>query len=409
MEKLETKSKIFTIFRINEKDPAKNELVLTIDRETKIGEYLVNPKSNQYKWIKKIVLVGFEKLPAGLRKDGLGFTSGSSGYLIPSLLYERFGEFEMTISTAGKNTIEKIDGKYKILLNHFDLRPVLDTLKSIKQESYVLRASTVGNFFNTQFPKYFEKEEQKALIYQKNQLRNLLSKEGILDNISNDDTKKLIDFLPEFIKFYGDKFKGDKKKLFGLTKNKKATEIVYLENIVKEFEKRLAAKAQNENNWQKFFRNYILIFNSNYIAIFEKENLSLSGKYPDFLPIDVYGYLDIYEIKKPNTELLKFDASHKNYYWSADLSKAISQAENYIYYADKNSSSLKEEMEKRESMEINIVRPRGFIVAGTREQLKDRAMKENFRLLNSSLKNVEVILYDDLLLNLKNLLERLKK
>jgi hypothetical protein len=407
---MEVKDKIFTIHRINEKDPAKNELVLSIDKEKKTGEYFVNPKSSQYKWIKKIDLLGFEKLPAGLRKDGLGFTSGSSGYLIPSTLFEKFGEFGLTISTTSKNIIEKVGNKYKVSLNYFDLRPVLDTLKSIKQESYVLRQSAIGNFFNKQFPKHFDRVEEKSLIYQKNQFRNLLNKEGILENISNEDIKKLIDFLPEFIKFYGDKFRGDAKKLIGLTKNKKATEIIYLENIVKDFERRLGAKVQNENNWQKFFRNYILLFNSNYIAIFEKENLSLTGKYPDFLPIDVYGYLDIYEIKRPNTELMKLDKSHKNYYWSTEMAKAISQVENYIFSADKNSSALKEEMEKRENnMEINIVRPRGFVVAGTREQLKNKAMKDNFRLLNNALKNVEIILYDDLLLNLKNLLGRLKK
>ena len=46
---------------------------------------------------------------------------------------------------------------------------------------------------------------------------------------------------------------------------------------------------------------------------------------------------------------------------------------------------------------------------GTRKQLKGELMEDNFRLLNNSLKNIEVILYDELLSNLKNFLKRIKK
>ena len=88
--------------------------------------------------------------------------------------------------------------------------------------------------------------------------------------------------------------------------------------------------------------------------------------------------------------------------------KAVSQVENYIFYANRNSLEIKEEIKKKEGMEIKVVRPRGFIIAGTRSHLKNEAMEDGLRLLNDSLKNIEIILYDDLLNNLKNLLERLR-
>ena len=110
-----------------------------------------------------------------------------------------------------------------------------------------------------------------------------------------------------------------------------------------------------------------------------------------------------------NTALLRPDRDRDNYYWSPELSKAISQVENYIDCANKNSRLLKEEIRKKEKIEIRVVKPRGFIIAGTSGQLKDESMEDNFRLLNDSLKNIEIILYDELLSNLKNFLKRLNR
>lgn len=323
-------------------------------------------------------------------------------------LSEKFDGFELIVSITDTNRIRKVGDKYRVVLNHFDLRTILSTFRSIKQESYNSLQATAKNFLSKNFPTRFKKVEDSGFIYQKNQFRNLLDKEEIIKNLSNRDVEKLIDFFPSFLKHYGDRLRG-RNRLLGISKNKDITEIVYLENVIKEFEKRLKAQTHNEHRWKKFLREYILIFNSNYTTILEKTSLSLSGKYPDFLLIDVYNYLDIYEIKKPNTVLLRLDKDRDNYYWSPELSKAISQVENYIECANKNSYQLREEIKKKEKIEIRVVKPRGFIIAGASEQLKDESMEDNFRLLNDSLKNIEIILYDELLNNSKNFLKRLNR
>ncbi len=407
--KRKIKPKITQIYYTDPENPKKQELVCNINQDKERIEYFLNPNSRQYNWIQKIIILGLKKLPAGFRRDGKGLTRGSWGYLILKSLYEELGDFGLTISTTKKNVIRKSKNKYEVTLNYFDFRSILDSLRVVKQEGYKSGVATAVNFLSKYFPKRFKRIQEAGLVYQRNQIRNLLNKEDVIENLSNEDIQILIDFFPKFINYYGNKFKDKKSKLLGITKNKKAAEIVYLENIIKKFESKLKAKTQSEYRWQEFFRNYILIFNSNYANIFEKKNLSLSGKYPDFLPIDAYGYLDIYEIKKPNTPLLKFDESRGNYYWSTELSKAISQVENYIYYANKTSSLLREEIKKKEKVEVKIVKPRGFIVAGTREQLKDEIIEDNFRLLNNSLKDIEIILYDDVLNNLKVFLKRLKR
>jgi len=403
-------NKIISKYYTNPDNSKDRRLVYNIDKEKKKIDYFLDPSSKcpQFKWIQKINLIGFTRLPAGFKRNGRGLTSG--GYLILRSLFEKLGEFELIISTTGKNTIRRLKNKdkYRVTLNYFDLRKILSVLRSINQESYNSLGVAVKNFLNRNFPRRFKKAKDGGLVYQRNQFRNLLNKEEVIKNLSNEDIQRLIEFFPEFIKYYGDKFK-TKDKLFSISKSKNATESVYLENVIKEFEERLKAKTQDEYRWQDFLRNYILIFNSNYTSILEKRNLSLSGRYPDFLLVDVYNYLDIYEIKKPNTVLLRFDKDRGNYYWSPELSKAISQIENYIHYANKNSAQLREEIKKRNGREIRVVKPRGFIIVGKREQLKDEIMEDNFRLLNDSLKNVDIILYDELLNNLKNFLKRLKK
>ena len=124
--------------------------------------------------------------------------------------------------------------------------------------------------------------------------------------------------------------------------------------------------------------------------------------------IDAYGYLDVYEIKKPQTTLLIWDSGRKNFYWHSELAKAITQTEKYMSSVARHRFELEDKL-RRKKVEARIVRPRGYIIAGRRSDLSKDGMQEDFRVLNDSLKNVDVICFDDLLDNLKALHERLTK
>jgi hypothetical protein len=67
------------------------------------------------------------------------------------------------------------------------------------------------------------------------------------------------------------------------------------------------------------------------------------------------------------------------------------------------------DIRKNKGVDINIVRPRGYIVAGLRSQLTSAKMKDDFRILCDSLKNVDVILYDDILESLETFVSRTGK
>jgi hypothetical protein len=378
------------------------EVVCRINRGTKTGAYFLIKAARQRDYVDRISLSGFTSLPSGLRRDGNGLPS--SGYLLLRHLSETLGKFELIIDGSAASSL---DGK-RAVLNHDDLRSLLRTMRTIKAQRFREINGTVESFLHSHFPAKFGEPEDTDVEYRPNAIAEILKKQQALDKLSKDDVEALGGLFPEFIKKYGTAGSG-KKKLFILSDSKKATEVVYIEKIVADFERKLTAKNQTEQSWQEFLRNYILLFNSNYATVLEKENIALLGtKFPDFLLIDAYSYLDIYEIKKPSTNLLKKDKSRGNYYWDVELAKAISQVENYIANADRHGASLCDEIRKHRKLEVRVIKPRGFIIAGMRSQLTDEIMEDNFRLLNNSLKNLSIILFDELLDNLKNFLSKLK-
>jgi hypothetical protein len=104
--------------------------------------------------------------------------------------------------------------------------------------------------------------------------------------------------------------------------------------------------------------------------------------------------------------LLRYDKGRGNYFWDAEISRAIIQTEKYISNIERHRFELENTLKKSAS-QARIVRPSGFIIAGRRSDLKNEEMAEDFRVLNDSLKNVDVICFDDLLDNLTALQKRL--
>jgi hypothetical protein len=381
-----------------------NKVVCRINRQTKQGEYFLHPKSGSRDFVSKILLSGFTTLPTGLRRSGYGLTT--VGYRILRALFQQLETFELTIDKNAESTATKSGQSYRVILKHADLTGMLDSLRRIGGEKFREQNLAIAEALFGHFPKVFSKPE-KDTAYRAGDLAALLANKATLKKLSPKDVDTLGSFLPGFLNYFGSTIKAP-KKLLALSETRNAAEIIYLDKIIKEFERRLKQKTQNENSWQEFLREYILIFNTNYASSLEKESIALQGKYPDFLLIDAYNYLDIYEIKKPNTQLLKKDESRGNYYWDVEIAKAISQVENYIAYADRHGSVLREDIKKRKDIDIRVLKPRGFIIAGQRSQLQGEIMEDNFRLLNSGLKNLEIILYDELLDNLRTFLKRLK-
>lgn len=383
--------------RIIEKKNEDDVLIWRINRNTKKGYYKVLAGSSQFNQCERIDIEGFDRLPSGFYANGYGLTAGGSAILRE--VFAKYGKkIKAKVMATGRNRIDARGRKVDVTLLHSDLTSINQTVRSIKsQRNEEVKTATLG-FLGTKFSQF---REFKGLApkYAPGSLGEVLSQSGIENRLSNDDQEKLEEFIPEYLSNIAGTLKA-KKKLKIVYDTLDAGKTLYLSKALAEFEKRLDADSANENVWQKFLSEHILLLRSSYGEVLEKESVSLRGKFPDFMLIDPYGYLDIYEIKKPRTPLLSLDRSRNNYYWSTELSKAISQTENYLYQAQRSSDTLMNDIRKSKRIDVNIVRPRGYIIAGRRSQLRTAKMQDDFRILNESLKNIDVILYDDLVTGL---------
>ena len=63
---------------------------------------------------------------------------------------------------------------------------------------------------------------------------------------------------------------------------------------------------------------------------------------------------------------------------------------------------MAKDITREKKIDVKVVRPRAVVIMGTNAQLDSLEKEEDFRVLRQSLKNIEVILYDELLERLKN-------
>ena len=121
---------------------------------------------------------------------------------------------------------------------------------------------------------------------------------------------------------------------------------------------------------------------------------------PDYLFPTLDGFIDVLEIKLPRHEVIKSDPSHPgSYAWSPEASKAIGQVVNYLYEMELNQLQLQKKINqkysKQLSREINVIKPRAFILIGMEDDW-DGETKEAFRKLNHTLHGIQVITYTEI-------------
>lgn len=381
-------------------------LFAELDRTKRRGKYIIRPASNQHQFCREVELIGFDSIPSGLYKQRGNGLTGSGYYLL-----EAFSKFFkkpliIRISARGRSTVAKVGNFVRITIRHEHLLELNKIARFFKQEKNQKIRAEVRSFLVREWPTHFRGRLRQSKRYTAGALDYLLHFKDLFSGLSSGDKDAINRFIPSYLSKSKISLRDDKKLRFVL-ESIEAGRTVYLRKVIGEFEKKLASSSISESQWQHFLSRHILILRTMYGEVLEKENISLEGKYPDFMLIDPYSYLDVYEIKKPQTRLLSFDKSRNNYYWDRELAKAISQVENYIHQLQKNSDSLIVQVKKSKGLEVSIVKPRGYIIAGCREQLKNAKMTDDFRILNDSLKNVDVLLYDDLLINLKSFVNRL--
>ena len=335
----------------------------------------------------RVLLEGFKDLPKAFKPNGQGFPNGKP---ILEILRLQFRSFKLTVAAKGKSAIVRKGRRgTSVRLNYKDL---LEIGKSFYANKKPFNHRIVLSYFSKIYPKHFKGGIVLA-SYQKGILSAILMNANP-SQVSAEDRQALIDYLPK-ISSKGINFKS-------LLKQKTEYQLYYLEKTVNDLEDKIT-KVSNEAYWQEYVRSNILYLHESYIKKIEHLNVSLDIRLPDFCLLDYDNYLDVLEIKTPQTVLLNEDKSHKNYYWSSEISKAISQAENYISAVSKFADSICNMLHDQD-IDVRVIKPRAIILAGSDIQIKIKAKRDNFRLLNESLRDIQIITYDDLVTRARNII-----
>lgn len=155
----------------------------------------------------------------------------------------------------------------------------------------------------------------------------------------------------------------------------------------------------DEAVFQKWFDENTWIFGKNYVDQVEKGTIGLQSR-ADLIYISVDGFADLVELKKSvlTRPILLPDASHKTFYPSQELSKALAQAMHYLQVIEDHRLLLVK------LVNIPVLRPTITIIIGRSKDWVD-PMKEQLRILNSTLLNIKVLTYDHLLAMGDNILQ----
>ena len=362
--------------------------------------------------IKKIEFVGFQSRPVGLSlyTTGGGFNRKQSnkigGDFVLDFLKSRYKskQTRLTISNSvSKKCLIKVSRKTISLRMSFD--EFQELIKDLGSEIRKNRESVVERRLSSYFPKEFDKDTD--------QTANSKLSDINLNNLDSADRDAVGHFIKRYISINAENDLALKSLQTDLLiQGKKVT----LEKVIKKFERHLKNKNFNEKKWQKFLHEEVFFFISNYIESIREADVNFGkneegAKKPDFVWIDLYGFLDVFEIKTPFTDILstRIDGSHKNYYFSSSTSKAVSQIEKYILFLEKNVENFEKYLSKQTKIPFSVLKPKAFLIIGnSREIDQNDGKKKDFRLLRRSLKNIEFITFNELLDNLKNLSSKFK-
>jgi hypothetical protein len=323
------------------------------------------------------------KTPSALHSDG----RISFGKNILETLRKRFGDNVRWIITEKTDSINVEYGVVRVRTSQSLLKRMwkeqFDRTRDVKND-------IIARTFYCAFPTHFTGQPPTA--YVPGTLSKTLSKD-IVKRMSSEDKEAMTRFLPEFI---------SSESISAINFLKASAEIESLRELATELEQEIS-NSHAESWWQTYIQGKILIIQQGYIKAIEKMNIAIGNtKFPDFSLVTHDNYLDILEIKKPDTQILKADASRGNYFWDSEISKAVIQVENYLSNVSNYAAEVRSYILDKYKLDLKVVRPRGIILGGDARGFTEQKQRDDFRLLSQGSKNITIVTYDELLTRLKN-------
>lgn len=380
-------------FTYDEKNPNDRKLIYEINKNKSVIEFY--PLS-RFNFFNQITINGFKQLP------DLFTSKGYSRNKVLDYIHRVFKDKEIKkviIERTGKSNLIKQGNNLYLHITYRLLNQIADEVGSMNFYHGRRKTQIVRKLFLNSFPELVELKSSNNAKQEVKTALHTLSAQNI-ESFEKEDIIRLTDMLAGFMKS-PHKSQIKKSELFRTTKLKIDT--VTLDDIINSYEQ-LLKNDTSENEWGKFLQENLFLIDSKYIHSLPQLNLVLGGtRKVDFGLVDIFGYLDIFEIKKPETKLLSASPNNTgNYVWDKQALDAIVQAEKYSFQASSKRNDLREDIRREKNIDLDIIRPRGIILMGHSSQLDNNNKKDDFQILKNQFKNLDIVLYDELLERIKN-------
>lgn len=227
-------------------------------------------------------------------------------------------------------------------------------------------------------------------------------------DIDYDKLLQTINSNPTFIQDIAEKLNNDNsQKLYNELRLKFINPVFLKENI----------NNDNEEYWQKLFTDnpnilYSIIPSVGQIVCKKpymggKAIDNTGGTLSDFIYKCGANNISIIEIKKPTTKLISSQYRNNVYSPSDDLSSAVIQLKSQKDSLLKDYYSLKNNSEKA-NIKFNAYDPKTYLIIGNTTEMKNEEI-ESFELFRNSLKDIEIITFDEIIRKLELIIENLSK
>lgn len=170
---------------------------------------------------------------------------------------------------------------------------------------------------------------------------------------------------------------------------------------VTQLRQHLEASENSEQKYQEWCERHSWAFGNAYVVRDDVREISPGDRLDVLLPTVISGYRDIVELKRPDMAVLMYDERHRNYYFSADVSRAVGQCHRYLDVLHEAAAQG-----LRDHPEIVAYHPRAIVVIGRSANWKNEQIRA-LHGLNCRLAGITVMTYDQLLAQGERLIELL--
>ncbi|MER8098503.1 Shedu anti-phage system protein SduA domain-containing protein [Streptomyces goshikiensis] len=175
-----------------------------------------------------------------------------------------------------------------------------------------------------------------------------------------------------------------------------------LRAAVTELQDHLSEGRNKEDVYQDWCERHSWAFGNAYVARDDHRVIGVGDHVDLLMKSAASGLRDVYELKRPDNDVILYDATHQNWYWSAHTAKAIGQCHRYLDTLHRGA----EHGLHPARPDIVAYHPRAVVVLGRSndwEETKLRALHG----LNSRMHGITVMTYDQLVSQCQVLLEHM--